>query len=274
MDAEETRQFLAEDMDEQEAATLQPLLTELAQWDGPVPTEAETERLLTVLLPHLPQQSFIQHWRTRLVAWWPWQMLRAQMRIVRSEIWAASTLVMVLGVFVSFVLAQEGNAGAPLVLLAPLVAATGIAFLYNPADERIWELERVTAVSPRLLLLVRLLLVFGYDLLLSVLGSLILALLLPDLTLWALVIRWLAPMTFLAALALLLTILTGFPELGMLVSMGIWTMQQIRTMGNLGVLVYFLPDLTAVSTQPWLFVTAVLLLIIALWYSDRSERWL
>ncbi|MCA9977703.1 MAG: hypothetical protein KC413_18215, partial [Anaerolineales bacterium] len=173
MDAKTRERLLREDVGDEATDELQALLAQVDQWPLPTPTALETEQLLAQLLPELPSQSGWRRWRTRLASWWLWQLLRAQVRVVRSEIWTASALVMILGVFVSFVMVQEGRIGGPLALVAPLVAATGIAFLYNPADERVWEMERVTAVSPRLILLVRLLLVFGYDLLLGVLGSLL-----------------------------------------------------------------------------------------------------
>ncbi|MCA9960391.1 MAG: hypothetical protein KC443_15220 [Anaerolineales bacterium] len=274
MDAKTRERLLREDVGDEATDELQALLAQVDQWPLPTPTPLETEQLLAQLLPELPSQSGWRRWRTRLASWWLWQLLRAQVRVVRSEIWTASALVMILGVFVSFVMVQEGRIGGPLALVAPLVAATGIAFLYNPADERVWEMERVTAVSPRLILLVRLLLVFGYDLLLGVLGSLLLTLLLPDLTLWSVVTLWLAPMTFLAAFAFCLSVLTGLPELGMLISMIIWMMQQVRALDRLLPLMHAWPDLTAVSTQPWLFALSIFILAFALWQSDRAERWL
>ncbi|MCA9977704.1 MAG: hypothetical protein KC413_18220, partial [Anaerolineales bacterium] len=81
-------------------------------------------------------------------------------------------------------------------------------------------------------------------------------------------------MTFLAAFAFCLSVLTGLPELGMLISMIIWMMQQVRALDRLLPLMHAWPDLTAVSTQPWLFALSIFILAFALWQSDRAERWL
>ena len=141
-------------------------------------------------------------------------------------------LVLALGVVVSLILASPavalGSLGAPLILLAPLVAAAGVAFLYSSGD-RVHEMEWVTAVSPRLLLLARLMLVFGFNLLLGACASLLLALLLPEASFWELLVLWSAPMTLLSMLAFLLTVISGTPELGMLASMGIWAVQHLRS---------------------------------------------
>jgi len=191
--------------------------------------------------------------------------------VVRREIWAASALVMALGVVVSVVWQGGDSAtGLPLALLAPVVAAMGIATLYSPTDG-VWELERTTAVPPRLLLLARLLLVFGFDLALAVLGSLALALFTPQAGLWLLVSTWHAPMTFLAALAFLITVIAGAVEMGMLVSLGLWTLQAIRLTGDrLGNFVLYWPDLFSPTSRPWLWALALLILSGALWLGGRE----
>jgi len=97
-----------------------------------------------------------------------------------------------------------GRGGASLLeLLAPVVAAAGIAFLYGPEQDPSLELALATPTSPRLVLLARLTLVFGYDLALGLLVSLALALAgqAPD-GLWQLILQWLGPMLLLSAISL------------------------------------------------------------------------
>ena len=48
-------------------------------------------------------------------------------------------------------------------LLAPAVAAAGIAYAYGPGIDPAWELSQSMAVSDRMVLLVRALAVFGLD---------------------------------------------------------------------------------------------------------------
>jgi hypothetical protein len=64
--------------------------------------------------------------------------------------------------------------GQPLVeLLAPGVAAAGIAYAYGPGVDPAWELSRSLAVSDRMVLLVRALAVFGLDAVLGIIASVI-----------------------------------------------------------------------------------------------------
>lgn len=255
-----------------ETAVLLPLLTQLAAAPKP-PTAAQTEALLAYLRAELPAAvAPPPTWRETIRQSWLWLLLVAQARVVRREIWAASALVMALGVVVSVVWQGGGNAaGLPLALLAPIVAAMGIATLYSPANG-VWELEMTTAVPPRLLLLARLLLVFGFDLALAGLGSLLLALFLPQVGLWLLVTMWLAPMTFLATLAFLITVFSEAVEMGMLVSLGLWTLQAIRLTGDrLGNFVLYWPDLFSPASRPWLWLLALLTLGGGLWLGGRER---
>lgn len=269
----ELRARLQEDgATEAETAALLPLLRQLTQPPAP-PTPNATEALLTRLLPELPAPQVAPTWRDAIGQSWLWLLLVAQARVVRRELWAASLLVMTLGVALSVVWQGGGAAaGLPLALLAPVVAAVGIATLYSPA-ESVWELEMTTAVSPRLLLLTRLLLVFGFNLLLAILSSVALALLLPTANLWPLIATWLAPMTFLAALAFLITVLTGASEMGMLFSLSLWALQTIRLTGdNLGAFVLYWPDLFSPDSRAWLWALALLAFACALWLGGREEQ--
>lgn len=265
------RTRLQEDgVNEEEMALLLPTFSQLATPPAP-PTAAESAALLAHLLEDMPIADPPPNWREAVAPSWLWLLLVAQARVVRREIWAASALVMALGVVVSVVWQGGDSAtGLPLALLAPVVAAMGIATLYSPTDG-VWELERTTAVPPRLLLLARLLLVFGFDLALAVLGSLVLALFTPQVGLWLLVSTWLAPMTFLAALAFLITVIAGAVEMGMLVSLGLWALQAIRLTGDrLGNFVLYWPDLFSPTSRPWLWVLALLILSGALWLGGRE----
>ena len=240
---------------EAETAVLLPLFRQLAEPPTP-PLPAEPEALLARLLPDLPTPQSPSTWRDAISQSWLWLLLAAQARVVRRELWAASLLVMALGVVVSVFWQGGGSAaGLPLALLAPVVAAVGIATLYSPA-ESVWELEMTTAVAPRLLLLARLLLVFGFNLLLAILGSVALA-----------------PMTFLAALAFLITVLTGASEIGMLFSLSLWALQTIRLTGDrLGAFVLYWPDLFNPTNRAWLWALALLSFACALWLGGREER--
>ncbi|MEW2144117.1 hypothetical protein AB0869_15020 [Micromonospora vinacea] len=89
------------------------------------------------------------------------------------------------------------STGTPYVaLLAPAVAAAGIAFAYGPGIDPAWELSCSTAVSDRMVLLVRALAVFGVNAALGLAASV------ASGTATAVTIGWLVPMTAVCALAL------------------------------------------------------------------------
>ena len=68
--------------------------------------------------------------------------------------------------------AATSGTGVPLVaLLAPALAAAGIAYAYGPGIDPAWELTRSMAVSDRMVLLVRALAVFGLNAVLGLAAS-------------------------------------------------------------------------------------------------------
>jgi anti-sigma factor RsiW len=173
---------------------------ELGQWSllrqaaqAALPPVAPDARLLAEVVR---QVQPVSRWSPRRLV----GLIRAQVPLVRQQIWTASALVMSLGL----VTVLLGRGGASLLeLLAPVVAAAGIAFLYGPEQDPSLELALATPTSPRLVLLARLTLVFGYDLALGLLVSLALALAgqAPD-GLWQLILQWLGPMLLLSAISL------------------------------------------------------------------------
>lgn len=249
----------------EEADQLFPALRRLSAWPAPAPSVQETDRLVQTLTAELAARPAVRSWS---MLWW---LLRAQMRVVQQEIWLASALVMALGLFVTLtnqhpILLEE----APFVLMAPLVAALGIALLYGPAAEPALEIELATPISPRLVVLARLLLVFAFDLTLALISSMVLIAAQSDWSLWPLVLAWLAPMTFLAALAFLLSMIFSEPLVGAAICLVLWGAQVLRAFK----LFDLLPNLLAAETQPWLWLSALLCAGVAVWLAGSEERWL
>lgn len=246
-----------------EADRLVPILRHLADWPAPAPTAQETDWLVQTLTASLPARRSSPAWL--LMLW----LLRAQLRVVQHEIWLASAFVMALGVFVTLTL-QPGTSPEmlPLVLIAPLVAALGIAFLYGPVADPSLEIELATPISPRLVVLMRLLLVFLFDLALSLAGSVVLVVSQSGWSLWPLVSLWLAPMTFLSALAFLLAMLFIDPLIGVSICLALWGLQVLRAFP----LFSAFPNWLASDLQPWLWLIALMCAGLALWLAGREER--
>ena len=108
--------------------------------------------------------------------------------------------------------------GQPLVaLLAPAVAACGIAYAYGPGIDPAWELSRSMAVSDRMVLLVRAFVVFAVNAVLGLAASF------ASGTAAALTFGWLIPMTAVCALALAAATAVRSPNAGVAAGVASWT---------------------------------------------------
>jgi hypothetical protein len=103
----------------------------------------------------------------------------------------------------------SGNAAGVVEAIAPLVAVAGVAMVYGPENDPGLELALATPTSPRQVLLARLVLIFGYDLALSLVATLGLLTLVPVDLLGGVIVNWLGPMALLSSLALLLSLCLG-----------------------------------------------------------------
>jgi hypothetical protein len=261
---DELRAKLIEDTGSaEEADRLLSVIQHLSDWPVPTPTAQETDRLMQALSASLPARRSSHAWM--LTGW----LLRAQLQVVQQEIWLASALVMVLGLFVTLAL-QPGPAPEmlPLVWVAPLVAAVGVAFLYGPTADPALEIELAAPVSPRLVVLARLLLVFTFDLILGLVNSVVIVLLHGGWPLWPLVLLWLAPMTFLAALAFVLSMLFVEPLISVSICLVLWGLQVMRAFPPFAAF----PGWLANEGQPWLWLLTLLCVGLALWLAGREER--
>jgi hypothetical protein len=150
------------------------------------------------------------------------QLLRAELRLVSPAVWLASLVVMACAVAVAA--GGDGAGSTALSLVAPLVAVAGVAGVYGPQRDPAFEALAVTLTSPRLVLLARVTLVFGYDLALAVAASAIVRLVAPEVGLVDLVTAWLGPMTLLLALSLVLAMWTG-PTVSVAVAAAVWVLR-------------------------------------------------
>ena len=106
-------------------------------------------------------------YRVSRALWRMATLVRAQLLLLRQEVWLSSLLVMLLGYVVALVSGQGDRAASVIGALAPLVAAAGVALVYGPDVDPGLELALATPTSPRQVLLARLVVVFGYDLCLA-----------------------------------------------------------------------------------------------------------
>ena len=126
--------------------------------------------------------------------------------------WVLATVVILLA-GIGFTL----GTGTPWVaLLAPGVAAAGIAYAYGPGIDPAWELSQSMAVSDRMVLLVRALAVFGLN------AALGLAAAAASGAAAAVTFGWLVPMTAVCALALAAATVTRSANVGVAAGAAGW----------------------------------------------------
>lgn len=274
-EAARLKAMLVEDIgSSEEAEALLPVIRQLRSWEFPPVTADEKGKLVDRLVQDLPQPPSAR-WQLHSLKW-ALLLLRAQISVVQTEIWAASALVILLGALVTLV-AYDPRAGglAPLAVLAPVVAAAGVALLYDSDLDRILELENATRASAQALLLARLTLVFGFNLMLSMVGSMLLAAIKAEVQLWPLVLSWLFPMAFLSAFTFFLSIITHDSVVGTAFGFGLWGLHVLlRTTAptNIVVQLLALPGLAAPEARPWLALAAALMVAAALRIVERSRQ--
>jgi hypothetical protein len=163
-----------------------------------------------------------QVWRRR-----PGRVERAAGRLLRSPGLARALLttpslllpwlIASAAVLAAGTVATRGT-GEPLVaLLAPAMAAAGIAYAYGPGIDPAWELTRSTAVSDRMVLLVRAFVVFAVNAVLGLAASF------ASGTAATLTFGWLVPMTAVCALALAAATAVRSPNAGVAAGVAGWT---------------------------------------------------
>lgn len=155
------------------------------------------------------------------------QLVLAQVRLIRVSVWLASAFVLGLGVLVAGlgsdvrVTPAQGWPGTVLALVAPIVAAAGIAGVCGQEP----ELVKATVTSPRVVLLARVALVFAYDLVLALMASLALAGVGVDPPgLGPLIGAWLGPMALLSALCLVIGVGVGTTS-ALTVTLTLWVLR-------------------------------------------------
>jgi hypothetical protein len=126
--------------------------------------------------------------------------------------WVIATVVILLaGIGFSW------GTGTPWVaLLAPAVAAAGIAYAYGPGIDPAWELAQSMAVSDRMVLLARALAVFALNAALGLAASA------ASGAAAAVTFGWLVPMTAVCALALAAATVTRSPNVGVAAGSAGW----------------------------------------------------
>ncbi len=200
------------------------------------------------------------------------QLLRAQAFLVQREMWPATASVMALGVIIALI----SKHAEFIYFVAPLIAAASLSVLFGPEHDPAHELALSTPTSSWKLLLARLSIVSAYNLMLALAALTFLMIAFPPGLLGTLALGLLAPMAFLSALALLLSIWIGTSN-AIVISYTLWLVQFI-TFQSVGAwigspaLASFLRIYRHFWQDPMLLLVLSLpLILIALWSANQPR---
>jgi hypothetical protein len=153
--------------------------------------------------------------------------------------------------------------GQPLVgLVAPAVAAVGIAFAYGPGVDPAWELAASCAVSERMVLLTRAVAVFALDAGLGLVASA------ASGAAAALTFDWLLPMTAVSTLALAVAVTTRSAVTGAGAGVAAWVISVLAGQSAGGQLLTSVTS--AAAYLPYLAVAACAAALVS--YTIRPQR--
>jgi len=172
--------------------------------------------------------------------------------------WITATAV----VLVAGILATLGTGTPYVALVAPAVAAAGIAYAYGPGIDPAWELSCSMAVSDRTVLLARALAVFGLNAALGLIASA------ASGAAVAVTFGWLVPMTAVCALALAAATLARSANVGVAAGLAGWAITVLSAQVAAGRFTAAVTDSALVG--PYLAFAAGCGVIV--WYAPRIPR--
>ncbi len=203
-----------------------------------------------------------------------WLVFRAQIPLIHRSLWVASALVCLFGLVLTLIMGshpevQRRWAGNLLVLFIVIVGASGSAFIYGSSVDPGFELAIATPTSVRFVMICRMLIVLGYNLVLGILASAAFATVYGG-GLWGMVHLWLGPLLFLSSLCLTISLLLG-SAFALICTAIIEVLQAFPTaiLSHIGL---SLPALDLGPTSPALLIGAVFLVICAVIFLPRQPR--
>ncbi|GAP06350.1 hypothetical protein ATHL_01204 [Anaerolinea thermolimosa] len=215
----EINRRLVADLDEGQREALGDLnevVRVLESYTLPEPDSEQRARLLEMLKHHLSRSVDLpkRNW-----SWW-YRLMQSQWSMFETSFWVAGLFVLLLGLLMTLL---EGNELLPLLLLvlSPLMAVGSVVYLFRPETRTLHELELLTATHPVELLIARLTMVLGWNMLIAFILMLIIHLESTQIVLWRLALAWLGPLLTLSGLALYITLRWGVLP-GTILPLSLW----------------------------------------------------
>ncbi|HEV2583046.1 MAG TPA: zf-HC2 domain-containing protein [Ktedonobacteraceae bacterium] len=269
-------------------ALCQTCEAELASWQAiskathaeeealPLPAAHTMSRVWEKLDAMEIQQAQAPRHTLQEIAQHMWLVFTRQIPLIHKSIWIASVLVNILMLVLVFlsdpfsIHAHERSIEGVLALFTTVVAAAGIAFIYQAEKDAGYEVILSTPTSIRVMMICRMILVIGHNFLLAAITSGIIASITGG-NVWDFAQLWFGPMLLLASISLSFSVMLG-SAVGIAASLVIEVLQAMATSVEKVVpALQFLRD-TIGQTTPWTVLAALALLAFAIYYAPRQPR--
>jgi hypothetical protein len=201
------------------------------------------------------------------------RLARAQIELLEPPFWWSSLLLSALGLCLAL---GYGSTAAILclVLLSPLIASAGVAYLFRPATHTLWELERLSPVQPFELLYARLALILLMNIALAIALLLVVWSHNTQMILWRLLLIWFGPMIGMSGIALFCSVRWNTIA-GVIAPIAVWV--GLIVVGWRDTILSTTPTTAAlvsqIDTSNVLLLSASMVLILGLWLFYESGRW-
>jgi hypothetical protein len=249
--------------------------SQFAMASAPLPSSQILDQVWAKIDAPATQKASTRRWSPGYMLLHLWLVFKKQIGIIHKSIWIVSAMVMVFGCILVLV-ATSGDhshirdARLLLALFASVIGASGVAFIYGAENDVGFELTLSTPTSIRIVMICRMVLVVGYDLLLSALASTILALSYGGGP-WEIIQLWLGPMLLLASISLVLSLMVG-SVIALLFSLILEATQALPTYMEKGLIGLQLAHPELWQTNPTILLLAVLFFVFAIIYAPRQPR--
>lgn len=204
-----------------------------------------------------------------------WLVFQRQIRLIHKSIWIAVAGVNIL---MLTLIAFSGpdlrhhlqSVETVLAFFSIVTAATGVAFIYQAEQDAGYEIILATPTSIRIIMIFRMVLVIGYNFLLTAITSGILAFALGG-NLWDFAQLWLGPVLLLASISLTVSVTFG-SVVGVVASLVIEVLQAMFSSVERTTPVLQFLRMNIERTTPVTLIIAFILLAFAIYYAPRQPR--
>lgn len=267
-------------------ASCEPCRLELAAWNSikgaanqvfastPLPS-AQLMSQVWAKIESSEQASTVRRWSPVRALRQLWLLFRAQIPLIHKSIWIASALVCLFGLVLilfrnPYTAVHKHFAGNLLVLFIVVVGASGSAFIYGSSIDPGFELTIATPTSIRLVMLCRMTIVLGYNILLGMLASAAFAMVYGG-SVWGFVQLWLGPLFFLSSLCLTISLFIG-SAFALICTAVIEALQAFPNSLVSRLVSIPMSSLDFGPTSPTLLIAALLLIIFAVFFLPKQPR--